>query len=91
MIGGDKPLVENVDVKLDDGVTITGVVGRSGDFIDRLDFFLSTGEKISCGGDGGTEKNVTPPEDCKMINIAGTTKPTASGNYLATLTFTWQC
>ena len=89
LIGSDTPLVESIDVPLLDGVTITGVVGRSGYLIDRLEFILSTGDKIRCGGDGGREKNVTAPgRNCKMTNIAGTTNPEDG---LATLEFTWQC
>lgn len=71
---------------------IVEIYARLGDKIDRLEFVILdsiTGvtSSYAVGGLFGTQPiDATPPGNCKMINIAGTTDDT-----LASLEFTWFC
>lgn len=84
-----------IDLGSDGSDSITGIVGRSGSLINRLEFTLQSGKIIPpCGGIYGDRKDVTPPFHiygiCYLVNIAGTYHPGINNN-LATLQFIWQC
>ena len=91
--GVPNPIV--IDLGSDGSDFITGIVGRAGSLIDRLEFTLQSGRIVPpCGGIYGSRKDVTPPPryygPCYLVNIAGTYFP-GINNDLATLQFTWQC
>ena len=63
---------------LDKGVTITGISGRAGQFVDSIRFHFSDGSKTQlCGGNGGGDYFITVPAKASAVGFYG-----KSGEYV---------